>query len=518
MKAVFYGRYSSTNQNETSIDGQKRECEAFAKQNDIEIIGSYIERAKSGTSDKRPEFQKMILEAINREFDIVLVYKMDRFSRSVDDTGYYKKILSSYNVDVISVTEQYGDETASLYMDALNRASAEHYSRNLAKHVKRGMKEVAMKCLHVGGTPPLGFDVNEERKYVINVLEAEIVRLIFSMYVKNSSYEDILKLLNKRGYKTKRGNSFAKNSLHSILMNEKYRGVYVFNRAISKSRSGKRNHHKSKPDDEVIRIDGGVPAIITDEIFFSAKKMLEQRRRARSANKAIETYLLQGIIKCGECGSAFQGNRRKSARGHLFISYRCSCRQNKMQCSNKEIKRDTVENYILYELENYILNPKNIPIVVEKVNEQIKARNKGKEKLQKPLKKALAEADKNIGNITKAIESGVVYDELLERLSILQKTKSDIIIQLNEFVESNEVVEIEEKAVKILYKKYINDLSSRDAYNMKQIIRTFVKEIKIYKDHIEVIFNMVFVVFGSKELYSESKSVTRDWIIDSKRA
>ena len=86
-KAVIYARYSSYNQTEQSIEGQMHVCEKFAKENDIKIIGNYIDRAISGTSDKRPEFQKMINDSKKGNFDVVLVYKLDRFARNRFDSA-----------------------------------------------------------------------------------------------------------------------------------------------------------------------------------------------------------------------------------------------------------------------------------------------------------------------------------------------------------------------------------------------------------------------------------------------
>ncbi len=499
MRAIIYCRYSSSNQNETSISGQIRECMKYASKNNIDIIGEYKERAKSGTNDNRIEFQRMIRDAEFGNFDYVLVYKMDRFSRSVDDTGYYKKVLYDCGVEVISVTEQYGDETASLYMDALNRASAEHYSRNLSKHVKRGMKEGALKCMHMGGKPPLGYDVNSGKLYEVNGNEARIVRAIFDLYIRNWSYNDIIKYLNEKGYRTKTGNTFGKNSLHGILSNEKYCGVYIFNRSAEKTKHGKRNHHKSKDTGEIIRIEDGIPAIVSKETFEKANKIINQRKHGRSANKAHELYLLQGLIRCGDCGSMYQGNRRKSGKGNIYISYRCSCKQNKMQCSNKEIKRDAVEGYILYELENQILNPDNVPEFVNKVNEQINENQKLLNDQLKPLEKELSDVGKKILNITNSIENGIIYDGLVERLNILQNSKLELKKKIEIAKKDLQTEKLDIQSVKALFEKYIKEISTRKAGRIKQIIREFVKEVIVFDDHIEVKFNMVFLISKSEE-------------------
>ncbi|MFA6862106.1 MAG: recombinase family protein [Bacilli bacterium] len=105
LTAVIYARYSSDNQREESIEGQIRECTAFAKKSGIDIIDEYIDRAMSARTDKRPSFQKMIDDSYNHRFDAVIVWKRDRFARSRYDSFKYKTILESNGVRLLSATE-----------------------------------------------------------------------------------------------------------------------------------------------------------------------------------------------------------------------------------------------------------------------------------------------------------------------------------------------------------------------------------------------------------------------------
>ena len=116
MKAVIYARYSSDNQREESIDGQLRECRDFAEYNDIEIVGTYIDRALSARTDDRPEFQRMIQDSYRAAFDIIIVWKLDRFSRDRYDSAHYKALLKKNNVKVVSATEQISNNPASHFL------------------------------------------------------------------------------------------------------------------------------------------------------------------------------------------------------------------------------------------------------------------------------------------------------------------------------------------------------------------------------------------------------------------
>lgn len=105
MKGVIYARYSSDNQREESIEGQLRECKEYAERNDITILGTYIDRALSAKTDNRPEFQHMIKDSAKGLFDVVLVWKLDRFARNRYDSARYKNLLKKNGVKVISARE-----------------------------------------------------------------------------------------------------------------------------------------------------------------------------------------------------------------------------------------------------------------------------------------------------------------------------------------------------------------------------------------------------------------------------
>lgn len=117
MKAVIYARYSSDSQREESIDGQIRECTEYAERNGITILGSYVDRALSARTDDRPDFQRMIADSEKRLFDVVLVWKLDRFSRNRYDSAHYKHILKKNGVRVMSVKENISDGPEGIILE-----------------------------------------------------------------------------------------------------------------------------------------------------------------------------------------------------------------------------------------------------------------------------------------------------------------------------------------------------------------------------------------------------------------
>ena len=497
-KAAFYGRFSSNNQREESIDAQLRATQEFAERNGYEIVATYSDRAKSGTnSSKRVEFLKMIKDAENGLFDVVIVHKLDRFSRDKYDSALYKRKLKQCGVRLISVTEQLNDSPESVILESVIEGMAEYYSKNLARETMKGLMENSYKCLHNGGKPPLGYDVDDEKKYVINEREAESVRLIFDMYISGYTQSQMVDKLNERGYKTKLGSTFRSNSIQSILANEKYTGVYIYNRSAKKDAFGKRNSHAYKDESEIVKIEGGMPQIISKEVFEQAQIVMNSRRKSPGSNKAKENYLLAGLIRCGCCGKHYHGNRRTSKGKPLYVSYRCSCRRitSSKVCDNKEIRKEYIEEYVLAELERKIFNDKSIQYLVEGINSNLQKKNKVNDEKREVLAKELKDIEAQIGNIVNAIASGFMQEEFKIKIDELKQRKSEL-----EFKQTQmNINKIEERITEDDVRKLLNNFSgyviTRNIPECKKFIQDFVKEVVVYKEHIEVIFNVSFSLF-----------------------
>jgi len=399
-RAVIYARFSSHNQREESIEAQIRACTEFAKVKGLHIVEIYSDSAKSGTNADRKAFQRMIKDSAEHKFKYLLLHKLDRFSREKYDTAIYKHKLRENGVTILSVTENLDNSPESIMLESVIEGMAQYYSANLAREVMKGMKESAYDCKHLGGTPPLGYDVDPEtHKYLINESEAKIVKIIFEKYAHDVSYNQILSYLNGIGYRTKRGKLFSKNSLYSILQNEKYIGKYIFNKKLEKSVSGKRNP-TLKPQEEWIVIEGGVPAIIDQQTFDIVQFKMKNNRDKAGMYKAREIYLLSGLIICGECGEGMYGNTRICGRNKTrYSSYRCYSGANKRGCKNKEIRREYVDNYVLDELYEKLFSNYSIQKLTTMLNDyNNKIASEGDGELKR-IEKALEENQRKISNI-----------------------------------------------------------------------------------------------------------------------
>ena len=149
--AVIYARYSSSSQQEQSIDGQIRVITEFAERQGYRIIDTYIDKAMTGTNDDRPDFQRMISASFRKDFDYVIVYKLDKFSRSRYDSAVHKRTLRNNGVKVISATESISDTPEGIMFESIIEGYNEYYSAELSAKVRRGLKESRIKGNFTGG-------------------------------------------------------------------------------------------------------------------------------------------------------------------------------------------------------------------------------------------------------------------------------------------------------------------------------------------------------------------------------
>ena len=344
LRVACYARYSTNMQREESIFAQLRAMKKFCADNGWKIVGEYVDEAYSATTDKRPQFQQMIEDSNKREFDIVLVHKLDRFARNRYDSSLYKQKLRKNGVKLCSVLERLDSSPESILLEGLLESINEFYSANLARESMKGMKENAYKCLFNGGCPGLGYDIDDSQRYVINEHEAKAVVLIFSMYLCDYSYQQIADALNADGFLTKIGKPFSRNSFTEIIRNEKYTGVYIFNRSEAKGYDNKRNSHRNKPSEEIIRIEGGIPAIISRETWEAAQeKRIANMHHARHCNCI---YLLSKLVVCGVCSKIMHGTIRLRRNLPSYHTYTCGTK--KSNCNNpKEIEKNSLEQYVI---------------------------------------------------------------------------------------------------------------------------------------------------------------------------
>lgn len=486
-RVAQYARFSSDNQRSESIDAQIRAMNQFCKQNRWQVVATYTDEARSATTDNRPQFQQMISDSSKGIFDIVLVHKLDRFSRDRYDSAIYKKRLKKNSVKLCSVLERMDDSPESIMMESVLEGMAEFYSKNLGREVMKGMNETAFQCKHTGGSPPLGYDLDENKKLVKNPQEAEAVKIIFQMFADGHGYTAIINYLNEHGYKTKRDCLFGKNSLYEILANEKYTGVFVFNKSAAKT-DGKRNNHAYKTSDKVIRIEGGCPAIVSKKLFEKVQRIRERNRRNTGQYHAKEFYLLTGKVFCGVCGKRIQGNLRFSGeRKNRLATYRCTTLRK--ICNNKENNKDYLDVYVVELLREKIFNKTALRRKIKAVNAYIQKYNTEFDEHYQDTENELNQVIAGLANITEAVEKGVLTDALIERSEVLEQQRNELQAQLAT-LRRFEPLQLKD------YLHLIDDYKNlnRNTPEFRSFVQAYVDKVVTYPYYIEIILDVRFGV------------------------
>lgn len=491
IRAAAYARFSSDNQRDESIDAQLRAIRDYAVRNDVIIVKEYVDRAKSAMTDNRPSFLDMVKESADGEFDILIVHKLDRFARNRYDSAHYNHQLKKNGVQLVSVIEQIDDSPEGRMMMAVLEGMAEFYSQNLAREVRKGMHENALKCIHTGGLPPLGYDVHPEtRKLILNETESEIVRLIFRRALDGVGYGEIVNELNRLGFKTKRGQIFSKNSIHTILVNEKYTGTYIFNKSSPADVEGKRNSHKYKDPEDIIRVEDAVPQIISKEDFARMQEIMLRRKKQFVGHKVIETYLLSGKIICGTCGGKYCGNRRKDGRSkNLVVRYCCNTKQRKgkIGCSSKDIRREYIEALVLDELARNIFDESLLPVIAEHFNEYHEQRSGGNRKAMDTAQKTITRLDKDIDALI-ALLTKTSSKALLLKLEQLETEKVEAEQTAAQLQSTLSVEVLDYQQIKAIFDGAKKMFAQSSLNGLQNLIDTFVEKIVLYDDRAEIKF------------------------------
>ena len=401
MNAVIYARYSCDNQREESIEGQIRECTEFAEKKGFTVVRTYIDRAMSAKTDNRPEFRRMIEDSAKREFERVIVWRFDRFSRNRFDSANYKRILRKNGAEVISATEVIPDGAEGILLEALLEGFAEYYSAELSEKVKRGMTENALKCQYNGGAGTIGYNIDENRNYVIDELVAPFVKNAFMMYSEGCTIAEIVQYLNDNGILSAQGKPMARTSATAMLSNCKYKGVYRY---------------------ADVEIPDGVPRIVSDELFEIVQERLRKNKVSKARFKAAEEYFLSGKLICGECGGLMLGECGKGHNGTRYSYYRCINAKKNKTCHTKGLRKEETEEEIISAVAEQVFTDEMINHLADKVM----AIKPDKPTSKLIFENQLSEVNLQIENLVNVVQMGIVSDTTKARLAELEQRRSEL--------------------------------------------------------------------------------------------
>ena len=465
MNAVVYARFSSHRQGEQSIEGQVAEAERFAKAHDLTIIHVYADRAQTGRNDNREQFQQMLADAAKHAFDALIVWKTDRIGRNKEEIALNKYHLKKNGVKIFYVAEAIPDTPEGIILEAVIEGMAAYYSEQLSQNVRRGMRATAQKAQYTGGGCPLGYTIDENKKYMIDPNHAPTVKLIYEMYAEGKTVTEVVNELNSRGIRNSKGNPFTFNSLNKVLKNKKYIGIYTYN-------------------NEVI-IENAIPPILDTELFYKVQEMLYKNQKAAAHRKAKVDYLLFGKIFCGKCGTMMVGvcgTSKTGARHHYYV---CP-KQKKKLCNKKAVRQHWIEDLVLEYAVNLLQDAGLLDTIAESTYQYYLSQNTDTT-YTKSLQAALADTEKSIRNLLKAIEAGMFTESTKTRLDELEAQKNDLKTALAAAKLREDLGLKKEHILFFLHQLAKMDLKDIDC--QKRLIKTFVNAVFVYDDKVVLTFN-----------------------------
>lgn len=469
MLAVIYARYSDSKQTEQSIEGQLAVCHKYAQEQGHCVVKEYIDRAQTGRNDDRYQFQKMMKDSGKRLFDVIIVYAQNRLGRNTRQMLNNIKYLRDNGVTILSATEVFENTPAGKMYQTMMMAYDQFYSEELTQKVIRGMTINAQKCVSNGGPLPLGYKV-VDKKYVRDEKTAPIVEEIYQKYADGWSIKDICENLNERKIKTSKGAEFNKNSLHTLLKNRKYLGIYIY---------------------KDIEIPNGMPRIIQDELYKKVQERMRLNTQMPARSKAKEEYLLTSKLYCGYCKTMMIGHsankqKRNSQEKVTYRYYICKNSGSGKQCKKRRVNKDYLEDTVVAECKT-LLTPSNIARIAKEVVKIAVGMDDTFElkRLERLLKKANEEKDNQMTNLRKCALD-CVREMIIEDLSKIAAEIKELERQL-EIERSRHYIMSEEQVVARLTALADGDISNPQY--RKTLIKLFVNRIELYDDRYTIIFN-----------------------------
>ena len=465
---VLYGRYSSHNQKDISVEQQFEKGYELAAEYGIRIIDTYADRAVSGRTDKRRDFQRMMTDAAKGKFRYVIAWKSNRMGRNMLEALINEARLQDLGVRVLYVEEDFDDTAAGRFAARSMMNVNQFYSENMAEDIKRGLYDNAANCMVANGHLPYGYKADETLHYAIDEPKAAVIREIFTRVSCGEAFVDIMASLNVRGIKTSYGRPWGRSSFQKILSNERYRGIYIYGD---------------------VRKEGGIPRIISDELYFKVQEVITTKKNPQGRHRVNGDYLLTGKLFCGHCKSPMTGISGTSRSGNLHYYYVCQKRRTEKTCEKKNLRRDDIELQVAKAIKRRTLDDDTINWIADSVVEysQHQESASGIGLLEDQLK----DTQRSIKNLMAAIEQGIITPTTKARLMELEKEQSDIDRKIT--MAKADVIPVNRDQLVGWLKK----LQAGDVHDKKyqaELFDTFLIAVYVYdnpdgQDYMKVVFN-----------------------------
>ena len=343
-KCAIYSRVSTSMQNEaeySSCEAQKDRIMSYIKsQEDLEFFKEYSDPAFSGKDLERPALQELFKDIIQKKVDVVLTYKIDRFTRSLKDFYSVIEFFEKYNVSYVSVTEKFDTSSASGRLLRNIMLTFAQFEREMtSERIKHKFEQMAIKGMWCSGRPPFGYKL-ENKKVVIDKKKASIVRLLFDQFVETGSIKAVINFVKKKMLMDGRNkNLYTISSLYWTLRNPIYIGKIRWNQNI---------------------YDGLHEPIISKELFEEAQSLMTKKVKKR---RLYKEFLLSGLIQCSGCNSSMTNSFTNKVKRRYYY-YKCYkvVREGSLACKIKEVNAEKLELFLIQNLsriaqdKNYVEN------------------------------------------------------------------------------------------------------------------------------------------------------------------
>ncbi len=431
VRCAIYTRKSHEDgleQEFNSLDAQREAAEAYiASQRHagwVALRTDYSDGGYSGGTLERPGLEKLLADIRRDRIDCVVVYKVDRLSRSLMDFAQMIALFEQHEVSFVSVTQHFDTSTSMgrLILNVL-LSFAQFEREIIGERIRDKKLATAKQGKYVGGQPFLGYDIDRERKrLIVNPAEAEAVRHIFERFIEMRSCLKVARELNAKGHRTKAYKAI-KNG--KVMGGKRWNKVYVYRVLTNRKYLGEIVHKgKSYP--------GEHEGILDRRLWDEAKRIMADNYQARG-NKTRQKApaLLKGILRCGHCGKAMGASHTKR-RGRRYRYYVCNHaeRNGYDTCPVKSVAAGEIEGAVIEQLRRVFRSPDMIARAFRAAQEQAEKQAAELDQQKARLEKRLRELRRAIGKLVQAGGDG--DGALAEELRTLNQEYAEVEGQVRE--------------------------------------------------------------------------------------
>lgn len=476
--AVIYARYSSSKQNDESIEQQVMVCETYAEEHGYKVLQVYADRAVTGTDDKRESFQRMIHDSELGQFGVIIAYKSNRIGRNMLQAMQYNELLRDRGIRIVYAREVFDDTASGRFMMRNMLNMNQFYSENLSEDVKRGMTMNAREGKAMS-KPPFGYKI-ENGQFVIDPERSGIAQEIFSLYADGTMVSDITEKF--RNVTKRDGKHLVDHTIRSMLSNPFYIGEYSWNGVEYKN----------------------IPPIIDRELYDRVQKVRAGNVVHPSRHRQTEDYVLSGLLWCQPCQERFIGYSCKNHDGKTFRYYRCK----NPNCAHRYLSKDKLEQLVFNATKEFAFDTDKLDQAAKQVY-QYMLRKSYADKDMNEVKQKLEQTKTKIAGMISAIENGLYTPDMKQRMLELTEAKEEYERELER---RKTPFNLTENDVRQFLYDYARTTIKATEEEAQKLLSSFLYKIDVYDSYLVIFYN-IFQTEDKKEtpsdLYTDRVSLVR---------